>query len=711
MLGHALEVPHRSRRRAAFALVSLVLLAVAMALAACGGSPATSPLSVRVLSSAPHLISGGDALLEVEAPVDAAASDIELLIDGRSASVALQPTAEPGVFRGLLKELSVGEQELQVKAGGAAAILTLVNYPLTGPILSGPHMTPYECRTVESGLGEPLDEDCSARTRFDWFYRTTEGEFVALDGEGGERPENLAETTTIDGATVPYVVRVESGTINRTIYRIAILDDPWGRNGESFTPAAGWNRRLAVSFGGGAGANYNQGVNRVDNALNDLFLSRGFAYAISTELVNRQHANAVLQGETLMMLKEHFIETYGLPQWTVGSGGSGGAIQQLVITQIYPGLLDGLQPSQSFPDSTLHTADCGLLQEFWRTDSGSSWSQEKKTAVEGYSPGTCAAWERSFVPVNMATNKPGCGLEDESLIYDPETNPRGARCDVADMRANIYGRDPETGFALRPLDNVGLQYGLEGLRQGMISVDEFLDLNEQIGGMDIDGNFIAERTTADLEALDAVYKSGLINSGGGGLANVPILHYRYYNDDRGDIHDRSRDLTIRARLEKANGRSDNQVIWVAPGVSSSGERRPVNLAPLALDVMSEWLDAMVADPAPLSTDKVVAHKPAAAVDAYFTEDGEKHPKPATWDGDGGFNATFPNHGEPRLVAGAPLANDVLKCALKPIDFAEYGVDLTAEQKERMQSVFPEGVCDWSQPGIGQGPIAGTYQEY
>ena len=34
-------------------------------------------------------------------------------------------------------------------------------------------------------------------------------------------------------------------------------------------------------------------------------------------------ANQVLQGETLMMLKEHFIEAYGVPKWTVGTGGSG----------------------------------------------------------------------------------------------------------------------------------------------------------------------------------------------------------------------------------------------------------------------------------------------------------------------------------------------------------------------------------------------------
>ena len=61
---------------------------------------------------------------------------------------------------------------------------------------------------------------------------------------------------------------------------------------------------------------------------------------------------------------------------------------------------------------------------------------------------------------------------------------------MQEMRANIYGRDPKTGFALKPQDNVGLQYGLAALQSGAISVEEFLDLNEKIGGNDVDGNSI-----------------------------------------------------------------------------------------------------------------------------------------------------------------------------------------------------------------------------
>ena len=61
----------------------------------------------------------------------------------------------------------------------------------------------------------------------------------------------------------------------------------------------------------------------------------------------------------------------------------------------------------------------------------------------------------------------------------------------------MFGVDPDTGFARRPLDNVGIQYGLAALNAGVIDVDQFLDLNEHIGGYDIDGNIVAARADDD----------------------------------------------------------------------------------------------------------------------------------------------------------------------------------------------------------------------
>ena len=72
---------------------------------------------------------------------------------------------------------------------------------------------------------------------------------------------------------------------------------------------------------------------------------------------------------------------------------------------------------------------------------------------------------------------------------------------------------------------------------------------------------------------------------------------------------------------------------------------------------------------------------------------------------------FPIGTDARMVAGAPWANDILKCTLKPIDEGDYVQSLTDQQLDRLEQVFSEGVCDWTQPGVGQVPLAGTWAFY
>jgi hypothetical protein len=712
-------------------LLSFALAGAAM-LAGCGGSSdngsAVAPIfggdasnggntspptqldkpSIALLSSKPQFVSGGDALVEVAPPAGSSASQLTVALNGKTVTGQLAAD-DTGKLRGVIKGLTEGENTLSVHAGAqgrtaSEASIVLTNYAQTGPMLAGPLLTPYECRTVESNMGTPLDANCSATRRFDYFYRTAAGSFKPL-ADPLSRPSDLAQTTTIEGQNVPYIVRVDSGTVGRTIYRIAVLDEPTADSVDParYKPSAGWNHRLVVSFGGGAGTQYNQGVNQATDALADLQLSRGFAYMISTELVNGQRGNAVLQGETLMMLKELFVETYGVPKWTAGSGGSGGAIQQLVITQIYPGLLDGLQPSLTFPDGSLHVADCRLLENVYKADLA-SWTNAKRAAVDGFTNGTCRAWDLSFVNTIVATNAAGCALKDTTKVYDPINNPKGARCTTADMRTNIVGRDPATGFARSPLDNVGLQYGLEAVNKGTISAEEFVLLNEKVGGYDRDGNPVPKRTVGDALALRRAYESGLVNSGGGGLAQVPILHSRTYNDALGDIHSHERDLVVRARLQRANGRTDNQVIWVGP-------RSGYPLAALSLDVMTAWLDGIADDPAPLSIDKVVAHKPTSATDACFDGNGTRFNESPAYGATGICSALYPLHGEPRQQAGAPMTNDISKCQLKPLVATDYVPKFTPTQWTRLNTVFADGVCDWSKPGVGQVALKGSYQKY
>ncbi len=126
------------------------------------------------------------------------------------------------------------------------------------------------------------------------------------------------------------LLSVETGTINRAIYQTAILHNPVG--GSAPTPAApppAWNRRLVYTLGGGCtGGWYIQGASIGNGGiLEDLMLRQGYAVASSTLNVFGNNCNEVLAAESLMMVKERFIDTYGPAAFTIGYGCSGGSEQ------------------------------------------------------------------------------------------------------------------------------------------------------------------------------------------------------------------------------------------------------------------------------------------------------------------------------------------------------------------------------------------------
>lgn len=702
----------------------------ALLLHGCGSDDSPPPvLELRTLSAPAELVTGGDVLAEVQYPQGVAPASLRVELNG--ADVTSQFTASDATAR-TLRGLVTG---LKTSATGGSANtlavyraedparrkeLAITNFPITGPVLSGPHKTPYECRTIESAMGAPLDANCSATRQLAYYYRAADNSFKLLADPAGARPADLQNTTTSDGRQVPYIVRVESGTINRSIYRIAALDNPAAANvaAGSWAGESAWNRKLVVSFGGGCGNQYNQGFNTATAALDHLTLAKGYAFVVSTELVNQLHCNPHLQGETLMMVKEYFTERYGIPKWTAGTGGSGGAIQQYLITQLYPGLLNGLQAGVSFPDAVMDLTHCRLLRSHYAT-APAVWTTAKQTAVEGYSVGTCAQWTDLYnfagvVDAASGVTAPAlasygahvpCGLNDQTKKYDAATNPGGARCDFFTGNINALGRDPATGFARRPWDNVGFQYGLAALKSGAINMAEFLDLNEKIGGFDGDGRITAQRTQGDPEAIRRIFSTGLLNSFTGGIANTPIITIRNNGSTVGDIHDRLQDLVVRARLQASNGRSDNQVILTASGAAATAAG--VNLSAVSLDIMARWLDAMAADPAAASPDKVARTKPADAVDTCWTPAGTKLVEPVAL-GNNACNAAYPLYGSPSMAAGGPLTKDVVKCQLRPIADADYPVAPSAAEKARLQAIFPGGVCDWSKPDQYRQPLRGTF---
>lgn len=685
-----------------------IIVAVAGALGFAPVAGARERLEATIISSPrADLVSGGDALVEVRGAEKA----VSWTINGLPGAPP-RPDRERGSYIGLVSGLRAGKNILDVRSGSATTRVTIVNHSKDGPILSGPHIWPYRCTTEIAGLGPATDIMCNAPKKIDRYYRTTAGAFKPL--AGGAMPEDIATLKLPGGKSLAYIVRVETGTLNRTIYRIAMLDDGSARESANWQPGTAWNQRLAVLFEGGLAGRYEQGLSLAPMILNDLYLSRGFAVMNASGLVNGLASNAVIQGETLMMLKEHFIERYGIPRWTVGTGGSGGAIQQINISAIYPGLLDGIQAQSSFADSQVatHVLDCDLMENYWKGSGDKGWTDQKKAAAAGYaSPVTCQLWTQYIAPNLKSNHKPACGLTDLSLVYDARTNPKGARCGIYNWLVNQLGRDPKTGFPLSPLDNVGVQYGLAALNSGTISADQFLDLNEKVGGYTPDGDYRPERTRADEKTMERLYASGLVNSGGGGLATTPVMLYRSYGDPQGDFHDHQRDFEIRLRMVRANGDADNQTIWVGPSVPDSPSGKPKPLEVEVLDAMTPWLDAIAADPAPRTHKKIVRLRPAAATDAWFDRDGRKHAEAATLDPATAFSRAYPVHGNPRIAAGGPQTNDILKCRLKRIDMRDYKISFTAAQEQKLRAIFPEGVCDFSKPGVGQVRATRTFVRY
>jgi hypothetical protein len=691
-----------------------------------GSYSAAAPRGVelRVLSSRADMVTGGAALVEADAP----AGKFNATLNGEDVTKSFRPGKTPGTLIARVEGLKAGKNILEIKSVKGSAKLELVDYPITGPVFSGPHQKPFVCQTEQAGLGAPLDEECTAKTVVTYVYKSTDPPPAGGRGRGAApgalpagfkafdpsaaRPADLAQTTTSDGKTVAYIVRRERGTINRAIYEITMLHNPSDPAPDPWTASRNWNGRLVYSFGGGCAAGYRQGL--PGGALTDDFLSKGYAVAVSSLNVFGNNCDDVISSETMMMVKAHFINEYGAPVHTIGTGGSGGAIQQYMMAQNYPGLLDGLMPQISFPDNAIYESviDCSLLDHAFGSTKA-SWNDDQKAAVSGYATWkTCSdGWMSRGTATSLANNQVkavACNAAiPKTLAFDPASNPSGARCDYFDDMVNVYGKDSKTGAARRALDNVGVQYGLKAFNSKQINFDQFLELNQVIGGHDVNGEIIATRDAADPAALKIAYQSGRVDTGGGSLNIVPILDTRGYFDMAGNLHDRFRSMVTRARLTAANGTADNQVTLMFPPTGTAPVRPGEQLA-----MMNQWLDNIAKDTSNASAASKVAHdKPAGLTDACWTQEGEKIVEPLTYDGKGRCNQLYPAHADAAIAAGAPLTDDILKCALKPVNAKDYSQPLTPDQVAQLKTAFPQGVCDYNRPGIAQQRVDGVWHRY
>lgn len=662
------------RRVSVFAVVAVGALAAPPAALA----QRAAPPRITVLSNRADLISGGDALVAI----DRRAARVTL----NGSDVTSEFTPRRGRLIGLVTGLAVGRNDLRARSRrGRSAHMTITDHPIGGPVFAGPQVQPWICQTIP-GFPAPQDAQCDApaTTSFVYLDAATHA-FMPYDPANPPPAASIATTTTDRGATVPYIVRVERGAMDRGLYELAVLQ-------------RGWNHKLLYQFGGGTAPHHSNGPPMSD--LIDPALARGFMVANNSLNTRGMNSNDVVSAEAVSMLKEHIAETFGRIRATLGAGCSGGSIQQQVIAADYPGLLDGIQPNCSYQDSWTtanEVADCSLLHNYFTAHPGFTPAQQ--AAVMGEQPAdpsatVCFWWVQTFASVGTPTLAANCELPP-ALVYNPVSNPTGVRCTPQDYESAVWGLRPD-GFAKRPYDNVGVQYGLGALKAGAIAPEQFVDLNQRIGGLDIDNNFQAARTAGDPGSAATAYRTGKITSGRA-LAGVPIVDLRGSHNVN-DIHSDFHSYVTRARLDAANGGHGNQIIWTwagGPGLFQNIAPDP-NIALKSLELIDRWVAAVQADRRPIPRRRKVAlDKPADAVDACFAgPDDTEITDPAT------CAATYPHFADPRIVAGSPLTDDVMECRLVPLSATDYPVTFTADQWARLQQAFPSGVCDFSRPGVG-----------
>ncbi len=689
-------------------------------------STADKKYSIETISNRADLISGGDALVGLNFPEGDGIETLKVVVGNQDVSKKFV-LDRPGHATGLIDGLALGPNPIEVHGvNGSGAQITITNHPIGGPVFAGPQIKPWTCTTLENGLGMPLDNQCNVPVKFSYQYQPTgsdPGKYK--DYDPANPPTDVATTTTDDGKTVPYIIRIEMGTLDRSIYKIYVLADP-SKPWTATAPQKAWNQKWFIAFGGGCGTPHMQtpptqagtsfpfgpvetffGDSAADGEImQPELLSRGWMAASTGLNTYNQNCNDVVSAESIMMLKEHIIENYGTIRHTVSVGGSGGSSQQHNIAASYPGLLDGIGPSQSFPDvwnMVWDAAECQMLTRYFLTTSPQLWTDlSQQLAVLGkgglLSCGEFTAMlSDAMDPQNRGPMHVGAAVRFGCLLpptdtYRPLINPTGVRCSIQDYQNAIWGHGGPNDAAPLPYDNTGVQYGLNALRDGAITPEQFVDLNSKIGGLDNEGEFIAQRSSMDILTATTMHRAGRTTDARH-LASVPIIDHRSVtntSDAEGltDMHQPFYSFVMRARLDAANGTHANQVFW---------RFVPNNMDIAAALALDRWLQAVDNDKSALSREqKIIRDKPADITDTCWINS-----EPVT--DEAACEKQYPHAGDARTVSGESLQDNIRKCQLKPLLRKDYKATFTDDQWQRLQAAFPTGVCDWTLPGVGYQP--------
>ena len=133
------------------------------------------------------------------------------------------------------------------------------------------------------------------------------------------RRRDVATTTTDQGKTVPFIVRIETGYQDRDQYQIAVLYDP-AKPWTPWAPQPQFNHKLLITHGASCGIDHQSGTRRahqrhvgVDGVPGEQQPDDGARRAASRSCRPRSTTPATTatsspQAESLVMAKEHLVE-------------------------------------------------------------------------------------------------------------------------------------------------------------------------------------------------------------------------------------------------------------------------------------------------------------------------------------------------------------------------------------------------------------------
>ncbi len=231
--------------------LSIIAALLGLAVMAGAATATATPVRVQVLSNRSDLISGGDALVAVRTQSARRARITRLKLNGkRIAKRSIHWHGKRGT--GLVTGLRVGRNLILAHAGKNKTRTTIVDHPSGGPIFSGPQVKPWVCRNPAA-----TDAQCDQPPTFEYQYMSSVTHSLQ-PYDPSSPPPDVATTTTDKGRTVPFIIRIETGYLDRDQYQYAVLYDP-SKPWHPWKPQRQWNHKLLITHGASCGIDHRPG--------------------------------------------------------------------------------------------------------------------------------------------------------------------------------------------------------------------------------------------------------------------------------------------------------------------------------------------------------------------------------------------------------------------------------------------------------------------